>query len=160
MITGVDTVMIVAHAPGAAIIRFLDDWSTRWTSMRVTVSGARSDFAAWQDMRASVPLSEGELLIVRDATMEAAWDEHGYDIPGSPEGPFAILYEPCPAQAFSVTVTSDPYARDTRFSFESHEALAIGSGLTLVTVVAPSPGSKFSLDIIDGLTTAFSSSRD
>lgn len=39
-------------------------------------------------------------MVARDAEMEQSWDEYGYKIPGSTEGPFSILYQPCPAQTF------------------------------------------------------------
>ncbi len=152
MISGSDTVLITAQRPGPAITKFLDGWTARWVNMRVAITGADdSDFVDWLEVRASIPVDDGELLIVRDADMETAWEEHGYQIPGSAEGPLAILYQPCPARVFSVKAISDPYARDTQFKFEQYGVIVAGSGLTLMTVVTPDTDSKFFRDVIDSL---------
>jgi hypothetical protein len=157
MITGSDTVLITARKPGPAAREFLDTWAARWVDMRICVTTADdSEFIGWPAARASVPDEEGELLIVRDADMESAWDEHGYQVPGSTEGPIAILYQPCTARVFSVTARSDPYARDALFRFDPYDVLVVGSGLTLVTIVTPDTDSEFSKTAIDKLVSSLS----
>ncbi len=83
--------------------------------------------------------------------METAWDEHGYQIPGSVEGPLTILYQPSPVRVFSVEVTSDPYTQDAQFKFERYGATVVGSRLTLVTIVTPDTDSAFFREVVGNL---------
>jgi hypothetical protein len=130
--------------------------------MRVAVTVDESqdiEFVEWAGARTSIPPDRGEIMIARDPEMVASWDEHGYQIPGSPEGPLTILYEPCPAEKFSATVTSDPYARDAGFGFEKYDTIVVGRGMTLVTAVVPDADGDFSREMLDKLVASFARVR-
>lgn len=153
MITGADTVLMTAAAPRLAVRAFLDRWSARWPDMRVLVTGHdESGFAEWARARDVLPTARGNVLVARDAAMVEAWDEFGYELPDSAEGPFTVMYEPCPARTFHVTANEDPYARGMQF--DPYEAVVVGAKLTLVTVVTPDLDGTFSREVIDSVITA------
>jgi hypothetical protein len=155
MITGFDTVLVGAGPVGPKVARLLDLWARRWPVMRVTVAGQHdSQFVEWATARPEIPAQHGEILVARDVEMVVAWDEHGYEIPDSAEGPFSVLYEPCPARAFAAIAQQDPYARDQEYGFEPYETLIIGSELTLTTVVTPDRDSTYSREVIDAVVSA------
>lgn len=153
MITGSDHVILTAVPPAPAIRRLLDRRLEAWPDMRVDLHG--DGFAAWSQLRELDLPEAGEVLVARDQAMEEAWDEHGYDLPGKEEGPFTLMYQPCTAARFTVTVTSDPYAPDSGFGFAPYPAYAIGSALHLVTVVTPSTMKDFSAGVVEGLMAEF-----
>jgi hypothetical protein len=95
VITGFDTVFATAEPPAVWLPRFLTRWQAAWPHLRVD----RHDdgFVPWGESGEDFPSEHGEILVVRDADMESAWNEYGYDAPGDLEGPIGILYEPCPA---------------------------------------------------------------
>ncbi|TVT38045.1 hypothetical protein FNH05_24685 [Amycolatopsis rhizosphaerae] len=153
MITGFDTVLIAAGPAGPAVTRLLNQWARHWTDMRVAlVDHDDSGFREWSSTRQDLPQRQGTILVARDDDMVADWDEHGYKIPDSPEGPFSLLYEPCPARVFSALVKEDPYARNGRF--EPYDAAIVGHNLTLVTIVTPDEQSDYSRSIIDAAVSA------
>lgn len=149
MITGADTVVVTATPAAAAIHRMLRRWQSAWPQLRVDLNG--DGFAPWSEDRAGGLSDRGELLVARDERMQADWDEHGYELPGTEEGPFAILYEPCPAARFSVDVTTDPYGRDPGFGFAPYPAQIVGRGLTLVTLVTPATMKDFTRQVVHSL---------
>ena len=66
-----------------------------------------------------------------------------------------ILYQPCPVRTFSVAVKENPYARDDPFRFEEYDAIVIGAGMSLITVVTPDLDSEFSKNVIKCLILSF-----
>ena len=150
MITGSDSVILTAVSPAPAIRRFLDRWLEAWPDMRADLHG--DGFAPWSQLRDLELPETGEVLVAKDQAMQDAWDEHGYELPGVDEGPFTLMYQPCPATRFTVTVTSDPYAPDSGFGFAPYPAQVLGAGLHLVTAVTPSTKKGFSDRVIEYLT--------
>jgi hypothetical protein len=153
MITGFDSVVIAAGRPGPAIGRFLEQWGLLWPDMRISTGDpAQSSFVTWRDERPALPEVRGEVLVARDEGMLSDWDEHGYEIPGSTAGPFALFYRPCPAPSFSALVQDDPYAGG--MLFDPYPITIVGAALSLVTVVTPDENSEFSRGVIDGVIAA------
>ena len=149
MITGADNVVVIAGHGGAAAVRFLDGWARRWPAMRVALDGPQAHpEGGWPDVRDQVAAAAGVILVARDQEMSAAWEEHGYDIPGEPEGPFALWYQPCPARRFTALAATDPYAHRGEFVFDPYEVQVVGAGLSLVTLVTPDPDKHFSQQVI------------
>jgi hypothetical protein len=149
IITGADTVLVVAGHGGAAAVRFLDGWARRWPAMWVALDGPGAPpEGGWPEVRDRVAADVGVILVARDEQMSAAWEEHGYDIPGEPEGPVAVWYQPCPARRFTALATTDPYARPGEFLFDPYEVAVIGAGLSLVTLVTPDADTDFSREVI------------
>lgn len=153
MITGSDSVILTAVPPAPAIRRFLDRWLEVWPDMRADLHG--DGFAPWSQLRDLELPGTGEVLVAKDQAMQEAWDEHGYDLPGVDEGPFTLMYQPCPTIRFTVTVTSDPYAPDSGFGFAPYPAQVLGAGLHLVTAVTPSTMKDFSDRVVEYLTAEF-----
>jgi hypothetical protein len=149
MISGADSVLVIAGHGGPAAVRFLDEWAQRWPAMRVALDGPEvyAD-GGWPEVRDQVAPDAAEILVARDKDMNAAWEEHGYDIPGDPEGPFAVYYQPCPARRFTAQVTTDPYDRGSEFAFDPYEVQVVGAGLSLVTLVTPDLETDFSQQVI------------
>jgi hypothetical protein len=153
MITGSDSVILTAVPPAPAIRRFLDRWLEVWPDMRADLHG--DGFAPWSQLRELELPETGEVLVAKNQAMQDAWDEHGYELPGVDEGPFTLMYQPCSATRFTVTVTSDPYAPDSGFGFAPYPAQVLGAGLHLVTAVTPSTMKDFSDRVVGDLTAEF-----
>ncbi len=149
MISGADNVLVIAGPGGAPVVRFLDGWAQRWPAMHVALDGPEvyAD-GGWPDVRDQVAADAGEILVARDKEMDAAWEEHGYDIPGEPEGPFVIYYQPCSVRQFTAQVTADPYEQGTDYIFNPYEVRVVGAGLSLVTLVTPDMEKDFSHQVI------------
>jgi hypothetical protein len=148
MTTGTDDLILTASPPAAAIPAFLDDWSRTWPELLVDAHD--EGFVPWVRVR-TVPLSDqGDILVVRDLAMDLAWAEHGYDLPGQDEGPFMLMYRPCPVPVIDGAVLSDPYSHETEI-FQPYPVQIVGSGIHLVTIVTPSNSPEFTATIIDRL---------
>lgn len=93
-----------------------------------------SRFVAWRTSGTAIPEASGDVLIAQDERMLSDWDEHGYELPDSIVGPFAVFYRPCPATQFPALVQRDPYARDPAHQFEPCPVTVVGVGLWLVTI--------------------------
>jgi hypothetical protein len=153
MITGADTVVLTAGRPGPAIGRFLEQCGRRWPDMRISAGDpAQGQFVAWRDTRLPIPEACGEVLVAQDERMVSDWTDHGYAIPGSAVGPFALFYQPCAAPRFAALVQQDPYARG--LGFEPYPVTVVATDLSLVTVVTPDDDSEFSRSVIDGVIAA------
>ncbi|WP_285631974.1 hypothetical protein [Lentzea sp. NBRC 102530] len=153
MITGFDTVLLAAGRAGPAVGRFLEQWGRGWPDMRISVGDpAQPPFVSWRDTRPDVPEACGEVLVARDERMVSDWDDHGYEIPGSAAGPFALLYQPCPAPQFEALVQRDPYARG--LPFDPHPVTVVATDLSLITIVTPDDDSEFSQSVINGVIAA------
>jgi hypothetical protein len=153
VISGSDTVFISCGDIREAIDRFLNGRLQDWPGMRVSVSGISGGrFRQWAEYRSQFP-PEGEILVARDETMEAAWNEVGYVLGPEGEGPFAIFYETVKRAATQMKALVDPYNREG-FRFEPYELTLVGCGLYLVTLVTPDLDSRFSRLLVDSLVTA------
>jgi hypothetical protein len=153
MITGLDTVVLAAGRAGPAVARFLEQWGRLWPAMRISAGDpAQSPFVRWRDASAGIPEACGEVLVAQDEQMLSDWDGHGYEIPGSAVGPFAVFYRPCTAPRFEALVQDDPYARG--MSFEPYPVTVVGPNLSLVTIVTPDDESEFSRSVINGVIAA------
>jgi hypothetical protein len=121
--------------------------------MRVSVSGVCADrFWQWTDDRFQLP-SVGEILVARDESMEAEWDELGYALNSDGEGPFAIYYETIKRSATLLKALEDPYDRELS-RFEPYDLTLVGQGLFLVTLVTPGSDSPFSRLLLEAFVTA------
>ncbi|ONI88628.1 hypothetical protein ALI144C_06240 [Actinosynnema sp. ALI-1.44] len=153
MITGVDTVLLTAGRAGPAIGRFLEQWGRVWPDMRISAGDpAQTPFVTWQDARSDIPETCGEVLVAKDERMLSDWDDHGYEIPGSAVGPFALLYQPCQAPRFEALVQHDPYARG--LPFDPYPVIVVATDLSLITIVTPDGDSEFSQSVINGVIAA------
>ncbi|TXS58097.1 hypothetical protein [Streptomyces sp. t39] len=159
MITGCDTVLL-AHGPvPEAIERFLGVWSQRWPHLRIAVGDEDTDvFSPWTPGATAWDGSTGRLLVARDEEMVAGWDETGYVLDATGEGPFSLAYEPAGWRSLKALALEDPYVR-TGFGYEPYEVTLVGSGLRMITVVAPDEG-EFGRTVVDTLTACLDGGPD
>lgn len=151
MITGHDTVLIAADPAGGPVGRFLRRWSSDpWPAMRVSIDD--SPFLPFAE-HAAPPPDRAEILLAADDRMVSAWDEEGYHLSPSGDGPLMLAYEPCPASRLRMLALDDPYRR-TGFAYEPYEATLVAKGISLVTIVTPDQDSDFSIRAIDALATS------
>ncbi|MFI2368911.1 hypothetical protein [Streptomyces sp. NPDC018833] len=151
MITGGDTVLVACGPVPAAIERFLDRWSARWPQLRVAAGGEDADaFLPWVPGAMRLGELSGHVLVARDEEMVAGWDDSGYVLDSRQEGPFSLAYEPAGWRSLKAMALEDPYVR-TGFGYEPYEISLIGSGLQMITVVAPEEG-PFRQAVVDTLT--------
>jgi len=153
MIAGHDTVLITAVDPARMVQNFIEKWSARWPSMLIMVGDDSPSFTGWNDA-VDLPPTEADVIFVRDKKMERFWHEKTYEYMDENEGPFGIFYEPCRVGKFSITMQSQPYNRSAGFGFLPYGAVAIGAGITLVTIVTPESEGPFFQEIIDGLMSS------
>lgn len=151
MITGCDTVL-VAHGPvPAAVERFLGVWSRRWPHLLIAAGDQETDvFEPFVPGATAWGETTGSLLVARDEEMVAGWDETGYVLDATGEGPFSLAYEPAGWRSLKAMALEDPYAR-AGFGYEPYEVVLVGSGLRMITVVAPEEG-EFGRAVVDTLT--------
>ncbi|WP_067503466.1 hypothetical protein [Actinoplanes sp. TFC3] len=150
MITGQDTVVVLAGDPAAVVRRFLDAWSERWPGLRVAVGVDDSaPFEPWAG--GMVATGREEILVARDEDMEVFWDEHGYALDATGEGPFAIYYSPYGPRSSKVLALEDPYNHGDGFAYEPYEMLVAGRGMSLLTLVTPDEAKEFSATLLDAL---------
>ncbi|MFP1627904.1 hypothetical protein ACLB9X_22645 [Streptomyces sp. 5K101] len=150
MITGGDTVLVVCGPVPAAVERFLDRWSARWPQLRVASVDEDADaFAPWAPGVLQLGERSGHVLVARDEDMVAGWDDSGHVLDSRQEGPFSVAYEPAGRQSLKVMALEDPYVR-TGFGYEPYEISLVGSGLYMITVVAPEEG-PFGQAVVDAL---------
>lgn len=155
MITGSDSVFVARAPVSTAIERFLDRWLVRWPELRVASGEEGTDgvFSPWESGAVKLPEETGHLLVARDEEMVAGWDDSGYVLDSSGEGPFSLAYEPASWKSLDVVALNDPYSR-TGFGYEPYGISVVGADLQMVTVVAPESG-PFQQALIDGLLAAF-----
>lgn len=149
MITGADHVILTASPPAPALAAFLDRCAMSWPDLRIDTDGC--GFASWVEAHCTLPPEHGEICVARDADMERAWGEHGYEIPGQHEGPFMLMYQACPAPRFEAELRSDPFAHGG--TFQPYPALIAGRGIYLITLVVSGRLHAFTTTIIDRLLT-------
>lgn len=152
MISGDDSAFVVCGDVPPRIERFLDAWLARWPELRVALEDNERDesFQRWVPGAVSLPEHTGRILVARDESMEASWDEHGYELDSSHEGPFAIAYEKAAWSVLRLTALDDPYAR-TGFAYEPYQATLVGQDYFLVSTVTPAVESDFSAALIKRL---------
>ena len=151
MITGSDTLLVAPGPVPASIERFLSRWSRRWPQLRIAAGDENTDlFSLWTPGATVWGELTGHVLIARDEEMVTGWDEAGYVLDAREEGPFSLAYEPAGWKSLKATALEDPYAR-TGFGYEPYQITLVGSGLWLITVVAPEEGA-FGRSIVDTLT--------
>ncbi|WP_329385640.1 hypothetical protein OG625_25900 [Streptomyces sp. NBC_01351] len=138
MITGDDHVFVVHGPPAPAIARFLASWAEDRPGLRVAFVGG-DGFHPWAPAGLELPEEAAELLVARDESMPGWWDDHGYRLDGSGEGPFSVLYEKASWESLRVTAMEDPYG-DEGFRHTPYDVRLLGAGFSLVTVVTPGPG--------------------
>ncbi|MCX4966484.1 hypothetical protein OHA98_16900 [Streptomyces sp. NBC_00654] len=151
MITGSDSVFVACGPVSGAVERFLADWSRRWPRLRVSV-GDGEEFSAWEPGAITLPETSGQVLVARDEDMVAGWDDSGYVLDPHQEGPFSLAYEPAGWTSLNVLALDDPYTR-TGFGYEPYEIGLVGTGLQLITLVAPEDGA-FRQAVTHGLLAA------
>ena len=126
---------------------FLDKLVKRWPDLIVQSKsdGISTEFHRWADENIAIPEIEGELLIAKNPEMNDQWEEFGYEIPNSTEGPIYITYEPCRVRELTATVKNDPYKRNSEhnFQFDPYDIIFAGRGLNLVTIVTTESNEKF-----------------
>jgi hypothetical protein len=151
--SGHDSVFVTDSGAPQAVRAMLDGIARTWPDMIVAVTGVRGDeFAEWSTVRDELPEDAGELLVARDASMEARWDEVGYALMEGGEGPFALYYRRAPRPVVRVRLLDDPYEHGSEF--EPYEATMVSSGMYLVTIVTPGLDSPFSRGLLDLLRQA------
>jgi hypothetical protein len=161
MITGFDYDLITTGMPGPAITAFLDAWHAVWPAMRVAITGALDDqFADWPAPRAVVPAETGEILVARDRTMEAEWDERGYDPGPDGQGPFMIIYQSAARTSLRLMALEDPRGQNGLALFEPYEARLVAPHLGLITVVTPDADGDFTTDLLECIIRALANTGD
>jgi hypothetical protein len=150
MITGVDTVFVVAGAVASNIGAFLDDLQTRWPNLRVAIGDDGETFRSWSLGSRGLPESAGQLLIARDEEMEAFWEDSGYELDSNDEGPLAIAYQAANWTDLKIKLMQDPYLR-SGFSFSPYDASLIGRNYYLVSIVTPPVESDFTQSVLGQL---------
>ncbi|KAB2347844.1 hypothetical protein [Actinomadura rudentiformis] len=150
MITGYDSVLLSTSPPGNAVATFVRGLSQRWPALRIALD--ESEFVKW-DPAIALPDERAEILLAQDEQMVERWEDEGYYLSRSGEGPLMVVYEPCPSSRLKILLLDDPYGR-TGFAFEPYEVALTGPGLSLVTIVTPDSDSEFSKQAIAELTTA------
>ena len=149
-ITGFDTVLMAPGPAAPGIARFLDRWRERWPGLLVGVDGITADACVpWTPGELTLPPESGEVSVVRDEQMDDFWEAEGYALDRHGEGPFLLLYRPCPRQGVRATVLDDPYDHGT--GFRPYETVLASGGMSLVTVVTPDDDSPFSRDVVSTL---------
>jgi hypothetical protein len=160
-ITGYDNVLITTGMPGPAITALLDAWHAVWPAMRVAITGALDgQFTDWPTPRAAVPGETGEILVARDKTMEAEWDERGYDPGPNGQGPFMIMYQSAARTSLRLLALEDPYDRKGFAPFDPYEIRLVAPHLCLITVVTPDADSDFTTDLLERFTRALANTGD
>jgi hypothetical protein len=151
VVSGEDSVFLVAGSPAGAIRRFLSDLESRWPEVRVWVDGSDDDsFRPWGPAPIVIPEDSGTILIARDEKMVREWDDLGYTLDSSGEGPMQVIYELANWNSLDVKVMQDPMEQ-SGFRFEPYEATLAGSGFYMVSLVTPPLESEFSAEMIKKL---------
>lgn len=149
MVTGEDSVFLSNGNPAAAVRAFLTDLAVRWPSVRVWVDGSENEsFQPWASDPVQLPEDSGTILIARDDKMESEWDDRGYTLDSSAEGPLQIEYEPASWNSLEVQVLSDPL-QESGYSFKPYEATVVGRGYYIVSLVTPPLESNFSKTMVE-----------
>lgn len=128
---------------------FLTGISGQWTDVRVWVEGVSAGeiFRPWSSDPIDIPDESALILIARDEQMVAQWDDRGYALDHLGEGPLQIEYEPASWNSLQVQVLQDPL-QVSGASFQRYEAVLVGPGYYVLSVVTPPAESEFSKNII------------
>ncbi|MFE1826187.1 hypothetical protein [Streptomyces yangpuensis] len=150
--TGDDHVFMVHGSPAPVIEHVLAGWAEHRPELRVALAGG-GGFQPWAAGLA-LPEAGAEVLVARDEAMLGWWDEHGYRLDGSGEGPFAVLYEKATWSTLRVTAEDDPYGAGG-FAYEPYGVELLGAGFYMVTVVTPSGSGAFANGLLARIREAF-----
>jgi hypothetical protein len=133
---GYDTAYLHAGDDAAAVGRFLDAVAVLWPDMHVSVTD--EPFEPWPR---PLPATKTVVLVARDNAMVDGWDDGGYALDHTGEGPFAIWYgsEVVPVR---VTLQENPFG-PSEFGFDPYDAMVTG-GFSMITIVTPDAESPFS----------------
>lgn len=156
MITGEDTVVVVGLSDLAPTVgRLLDALGERWSEMLVSINdGERQhEFSLWR-AGAALPGLRGDVMVARDSAHRNAWDEHGYSTDPTGQGPLTIYYEPCEKGLIKTVMREEPYRRDPGYAFSPFDALLLGDGCSVLTIVTPEEAPDFRDDVLDLLRRA------
>lgn len=158
MITGEDSVFLSNGSPAGAIRAFLTDLAARWPSVRVWVDGSEDEsFQPWASDPVQIPEDSGTILIARDEQMVSEWDDRGYTLDSFDEGPLQIEYEPASWSSLEVQVLSDPL-QVSGYSFKPYEAIVVGRGYYIVSLVTPPLESSFSRTMVERIKSFLAAS--
>jgi hypothetical protein len=92
--------------------------------------------------------------------MERRWDEQGYSLDSTGEGPFAIYFELSSLTELRAMLLNDPYARVGYGRFQPFEARLVNREISLVTVVTPDSGSPFVASLLAAVGRTFAERQD
>jgi|SRR5579862_8137427 len=152
MITGDDNVFLCYGDVRGAIESFLTALADRWCCMKVAISAeAASDgeeFLPWDPAASRLPSDAFTVLVARDERMIAEWDESGYVLDESGEGPLAIYCSPAAHALIKVQILQEPLSR-SGYSFEPYEATLAGAGCFVISMVTPPQETEFSRSMLD-----------
>ncbi|WP_018251438.1 hypothetical protein [Salinispora mooreana] len=157
MITGEDTVVVVGLADLASTVgRMLDALGKRWPAMLVSINdGERQhEFSQWRSGTVTLPGLRGDVMVARDSALSDAWEEHGYFTDPKGQGPLTIYYEPCERGLIKTVMREEPYQRDSQYGFSPFDALLLGDGCSVLTIVTPDGAPDFRDDVLDLLRQA------
>lgn len=150
MITGEDTVVIVGRADASSLVhRLLSKLNQRWPDMKVAINDVvQQDFVQWSTWEEKLPGFRGDVMVARDEEARIWWEENGYVADLSGEGPVTIYYEACKAGIIRTRMLDEPYARRAGYRFDPFDALLVGDGCSVLTIVSPEGASAFHEDLV------------
>jgi hypothetical protein len=158
VITGDDSVFLCNRSPAEAVRAFLTDLAVRWPSVRVWVDGSAGEsFQPWVSDPVQIPEDSGTILIARDDQMVSEWDDRGYTLDSFNEGPLQIEYEPASWNSLEIQVLRDPL-QASGYSFNPYEAIVVGRGYYIVSLVTPPLESSFSRTMIERIKSFLAAS--
>jgi hypothetical protein len=157
VITGDDTVFLAAGEPLAAVGGFLDGMADLWPGVLVAVTADDGEglFEEWPAIAKRLPAGTREVLVARDQSMVARWDEAGYSLDEHGEGPLCLLLAPSGRSFLQASLLEDPFGRDG-LAFQPYEAVLITARSYIVTAVTPPTDSDFTKKVLALLKASFS----
>ncbi|MGA3563508.1 hypothetical protein [Melissospora conviva] len=162
MITGEDTVVVVGVADLAPVVgRMLDALGKRWPAMLVSINDGQEqhEFVQWRERGLMLPRSKGDVMVARDSMFREVWDERGYVADLTGEGPLTIYYEPCERGFIKAVMREEPYRRDPRYKFSPFDALLLGDGCSVLTIVTPEEVPGFRDEVLNLLCAVVNEAR-
>ncbi|WDZ84084.1 hypothetical protein [Micromonospora cathayae] len=134
----------------------LDALKRRWPAMLVSINdGERQhEFSRWRAGAGALPESRGDVMVARDSALRDAWDEHGYFTDRTGRGPLAIYYEPCEKGLIKTVMQEEPYRREPQYGFSPFDALLLGDGCSVLTIVTPDGAPHFRDEVLGLLRQA------
>jgi hypothetical protein len=162
LITGEDTVVIVAAADLSAIVdRILTSLAERWPAMLVSVNegGQQHTFTEWRNWVGRLPKNRGDVMIARDLGVRSMWEDQGYFTDAAGEGPLTIYYEPCKGGFIKTSLCEEPYIREVGYGFDPYDGLILGDRCSVLTLVSPDGASRLRDEMLHLLRGAVAERR-